>query len=148
MRTIGPAAGRPARDDAPAGTRSTRGQVITFAIVGGANTVLGIALTTLWLTVLGDSAPAGVAVVLAYAITVVVAFGLHRMVVFRAKGQPVRDFLRFVLVNSGGLILNVTLLQLAVSVLHVPAQPAAVVVMAVVATFSFLGHRLFTFRRT
>ncbi|MFF0817258.1 GtrA family protein [Rhodococcus sp. NPDC003318] len=128
--------------------RSVRRQGIAFAIVGGFNTLLGIALTAMWLTVLGDDVPSAVAVALAYCISVVVAFALHRTVVFRVRGSLFRDFVRFVVVNSGGLAANMVLLQLAVSVLHAPSRPAAVVVMGAVAVGTFVGHRYFTFRRT
>ncbi|WP_083880520.1 GtrA family protein [Nocardia araoensis] len=147
-----------APDAAPAGMDATadpgpllrlvRRQEIAFAVVGMVNTGLGMALTVLWLAILGDRAPAALAPALAYAISVFVAFVLHRTLVFRVRGRPVRDFLAFVAVNSGGLVLNMVLLQLGVSVLHLPSIPSAVGVMALVAGASFFGHRHISFRRT
>lgn len=128
--------------------RVVRRQEIAFAIVGMVNTGLGMALTVLWLAVLGNRAPAALAPALAYSISVVVAFVLHRTLVFRVRGRLVRDFLAFVAVNSGGLVLNMVLLQLGVSLLHLPSIPSAVAVMALVAGASFFGHRHISFRRT
>lgn len=116
-----------------------------FALVGGFNTALGVTLTTMWLTVLPAGAPAGVAVVLAYCISIVVAFAAHRTLVFGSAGPVWHDFARFVLVNCGALVANVALLQAAVSILDFPARPAAVVVMTFVAAASFMGHRWYTF---
>ncbi|MBF6234092.1 GtrA family protein [Nocardia farcinica] len=128
--------------------RVLRRQEIGFALIGGFNTVLGMVLTVAWLTVLPDRpwAPSA-AVALAYAIGITVAFVLHRTLVFRVRGRVLRDFLGFVAVNSGGLVLNMALLSLAVSVCGLPEKPSAVVVMGVVAVASFFGHRHISFRR-
>ncbi|NKY30099.1 GtrA family protein [Nocardia gamkensis] len=116
-------------------------------MVGACNTLLGIGLTVAWLAVLGDAWPPAVSVVLAYAVGIVVAFVLHRTLVFRVRGRLLRDFAAFVVVNSGGLLMNTVLLSLAVSVLHLPRIPSAVVVMGLVAVGSFFGHRYISFRR-
>lgn len=126
--------------------RVVKRQELAFALVGGFNTLLGMALTVAWLTVLGDGRP-GLAVVLAYAISTTVAFVLHRTLVFRVRGHVLRDFIAFCGVNSGGLLLNVVLLELAVTVAGLPAAPASVVVMGLVAVLSFFGHRYISFRR-
>lgn len=127
--------------------RAVRRQDVGFALIGGFNTVFGMALTVFWLAVLGDSWPPAVAVALAYSIGVVTAFVLHRTVVFRVQGRVIRDFLGFVAVNSGGLALNIVLLTLGVQVLHLPRIPSAIVIMAVVAIATFFGHRYISFRR-
>ncbi|WP_433679253.1 GtrA family protein [Nocardia sp. CA-119907] len=127
--------------------RIVKRQEIAFAAVGVVNTALGMGLTVMWLAILGASVPPAVAVVLAYAISIVIAFVLHRTLVFRVRGHMIRDFLRFVGVNSGGLLMNMVLLSLAVSVLHLPSKPSAVVVMGLVAIASYFGHRYISFRR-
>ncbi|WP_431958170.1 GtrA family protein [Nocardia lijiangensis] len=128
--------------------RLVRRQEVAFALIGAFNTVFGMALTVAWLTVLPDAGWAPLAAVpLAYALGITVAFVLHRTVVFRVRGHVLRDFAGFVAVNSGGLALNTALLYLAVTVLHLPAQPCAVVVMGLVAVASFFGHRHISFRR-
>ncbi|MFD8250602.1 GtrA family protein [Nocardia sp. NPDC059691] len=144
------AVGADAVGDGPAAgllVRVVRRQEVAFALVGACNTLLGIALTVVWLAVLGDAWPPAVAVVLAYAVGIVVAFVLHRTLVFRVRGRVLRDFAGFVVVNSGGLLMNTVLLSLAVSVLHLPRIPSAVVVMGLVAVVSFFGHRYISFRR-
>lgn len=127
--------------------RIVRRQEVAFAMVGVVNTGLGMALTVMWLAILGHRVPAAVAPALAYSISIFIAFVLHRYLVFRVRGHVVRDFLAFVAVNSGGLLMNMVLLQLAVSVLHLPSIPSALVVMGLVAVGSFFGHRHISFRR-
>ncbi|MEU7633651.1 GtrA family protein [Nocardia sp. NPDC049220] len=151
-----PAVSGPGRVDVPAPVtadpgpllRLVRRQEIAFAIVGVVNTGLGMVLTVMWLAVFGDRVPAAVAPAAAYALSVFVAFVLHRTLVFRVHGRLLRDFVAFVAVNSGGLLMNMVLLQLAVSVLHAPSIPSAVVVMTLVAAASFFAHRHISFRRT
>ncbi|WP_324192634.1 GtrA family protein [Nocardia transvalensis] len=127
--------------------RLIRRQEIAFAAVGAVNTLLGMALTVFWLKVLGDAWPPAMAVVLAYCVSIVFAFVAHRTLVFRVRGHVVRDFARFVIVNSGGLLLNMAGVQIAVGVLQLPETPATVGVMGLVAVASFFGHRHFSFRR-
>ncbi|WP_024803960.1 GtrA family protein [Nocardia sp. BMG51109] len=136
--------------DAPAPgllLRLIRRQEIAFAAVGGANTLLGMVMTVLWLKILPDNWPPATAVALAYCVSILFAFGAHRTLVFRVRGHVLRDFVRFVLVNSGGMLLNMAGVQLAVGVVHLPETPATVAVMGVVAVASFFGHRHFSFRR-
>ncbi|MEU7767823.1 GtrA family protein [Nocardia sp. NPDC049190] len=150
-----PAVGGPDRVDVSATVaadpgpllRMVRRQEIAFAVVGVVNTGLGMVLTVMWLAVFGDRVPPAVAPAAAYAISVFVAFILHRTLVFRVRGRLLRDFVAFFAVNSGGLLMNMVLLQLAVTVGHLPSIPSAVVVMALVAAASFFAHRHISFRR-
>lgn len=131
--------------------RLVQRQEVAYALVGGFNTVMGMALTIFWLTILEGSVSKDVAgalsVALAYSIGVVIAFVLHRTLVFRVRGHLLRDFVAFVGVNTVGMVLNMAGLQFAISVLHAPEKPAAIVVMGLVAVVSFFGHRYISFRR-
>ncbi|WP_327147425.1 GtrA family protein [Nocardia sp. NBC_01329] len=127
--------------------RLVRRQELAFAVVGAVNTAMGIGLTVGWMWVLGVSVPPSVAVAAAYTTGVGIAFVLHRRLVFRVRGRVLRDFVGFLAVNSGGLVANALLLELAVTVLGFPRAPAAVVVMGAVAVGSYFGHRYISFRR-
>lgn len=127
--------------------RIVKHQPIAYAIVGTANTVIGYVLFVLWMLVLGDDKYYQVALIGAYSISVLIAFALHRTLVFRVHGNLVRDLGAFLIVNSSGLVLNLVLGTFAVSVLHAPPLPAQAVVMLIVAGLSFFGHRYFSFRR-
>ncbi len=143
-----PAAAPPAEELRPGLLlRIIRRQEIAFAAVGAANTLLGMVTTILWLKVLPDGWPPAVAVALAYCVSIVFAFFAHRNLVFRVRGHLLGDFLRFVAVNSGGLVLNMAGVQLAVGVFEFPETPATVVVMGVVAIATYFGHRYISFRR-
>ncbi|WP_038170023.1 GtrA family protein [Tomitella biformata] len=127
--------------------RVVRHQPIAFAIVGVANTVIGYVLFVLWSWVLDDDRLYQLAVILAYSVSVLIAFVLHRTLVFRVRGHVLRDLIAFIGVNSGGLALNLVLVTVAVSTLGAPPLPAQAVVMLLVAGISFFGHRYISFRR-
>ncbi|WP_063061248.1 GtrA family protein [Nocardia sienata] len=127
--------------------RLVRRRELAFAVVGAGNTAMGIGLTVGWLWVLGTTVPPSVAVGAAYATGVGIAFALQRNLVFRVRGRVLRDFAAFVAVNSGGLVANAVLLELAVTVLGFPRAPATVGVMGTVAVGSYFGHRSISFRR-
>lgn len=127
--------------------RLVRRQELAFAVVGAVNTAMGIGLTIGWLWILGTAVPPSIAVTAAYATGVGIAFVLHRRLVFRVRGRLLRDFAGFLAVNSGGLVANALLLELAVTLLGFPRAPAAVVVMGAVAVGSYFGHRYISFRR-
>ncbi|NUS93819.1 MAG: GtrA family protein [Nocardia sp.] len=127
--------------------RLVRRQELAFAVVGVVNTAMGIGLTVGWLWLLGAAVPPSVAVAAAYATGVGIAFVLHRRLVFRVRGRILRDLAGFLAVNSGGLVANALLLELAVTVFGFPRAPAAVVVMGAVAVGSYFGHRYISFRR-
>lgn len=127
--------------------RIVKHQPIAFAIVGVANTVIGYLLFVVWMLILDNEKLYQVALIGAYSVSVLIAFVLHRTLVFRVRGQVARDLAAFVVVNSGGLALNLILATIAVSVFQAPPLPAQAVVMLIVAGVSFFGHRYFSFRR-
>ncbi|MEV0437093.1 GtrA family protein [Nocardia sp. NPDC050413] len=126
--------------------RIVKRQELAFAIVGGFNTLLGMVLVVCWLQVLGDDRPS-LSMVATYAVSTVVAFVLHRTLVFRVSGRILRDFVAFCGVNAGALVLNMVLVELGVNVFGLPAEPVSVASMGLVAVLSFFGHRYISFRR-
>jgi hypothetical protein len=89
--------------------RVVKHQPIAFAIVGVANTAIGYGLFVIWTLILDNKDLYQVAVIGAYSISVLIAFVLHRTLVFRVRGHVARDLGAFIVVNSGGLVLNLSL---------------------------------------
>ncbi len=152
MTEAGAAAGTPVvapRKNGPLGRllRVARSQQAAFAAVGCVNTLIGFLLFVAWVTLLGDRYYQ-LAVALAYSISVVIAFVLHRTLVFKVRGHLLRDFVGFVGVNSFGFFLNLALMTLAVGGFGAPPIPAQFVVTGIVAVSSYFGHRYVSFRRT
>lgn len=127
--------------------RVVRSQSVAYVVVGCVNTAIGFGLFVVWMTALGDDDLYAIAVAAAYSMSIVIAFVLHRTLVFRVRGHLVRDFVGFVGVNAGGFVLNLALMALAVSVFRFAPIPSQFVVTGIVAATSYFGHRHVSFRR-
>ena len=127
--------------------RVVKNQAFAFLLVGGFNTVLGTLWFIGWQLALGEEFGYHFAIVAGYACNVLCAFAMYRYLVFRVRGQFLRDLCRFVVVNLSAFLLNLALMTLAVSVFGFPPIPAQIAITAVSATASFFGYRDFSFRR-
>ncbi len=146
---------------APAGstpgwlTRVLRDQRVAFLAVGAFNTAFGFACFVGFDRLFSGLAPQWAAVVhntatllAAHVVSVLVAFVLHRTLVFRVTGQLWVDLARFELVNLTALGLNWVLLNLLTVWVGLPTVAAQAIVLAVIAATSFLGHKHVSFRRS
>ncbi|PFG17737.1 putative flippase GtrA [Propionicimonas paludicola] len=123
-------------------------QRVRFLIVGGANTVFSTALFIgfdLWF---GRMVYSFVPLVLAWVISLVCVFFLHRGLVFRVHGHLLRDLGRFAVVNSGTLAINIGALFVVSDLLGWPRIPWQLGITAAMVVASFIGHKYFSFKRT
>lgn len=116
-------------------------------VVGGINTLVGLASFWLLFHYFGATLHYMGALVGAYAIAIMGAFLLHRRFVFKVRGQFFVDLVRFTLVQLGALGLNALLLPLFVEGVGVPVIPAQVLSLVLVVMGSYVGHLAFSFRR-
>ena len=131
-----------------------RDQRVLFLMIGGINTVLGmivfigvdLALGRIIDVAVNPTVGSIATLAVAHVISVVIAFILHRRLVFRAHGHVWLDFIRFQGVYAVTFTVNLVLLPIsvAVGVPRIAAQAAIVTVMTVV---SYFAHRHFSFRR-
>lgn len=124
-----------------------RRRELAYLLVGGFNTLLGLACFALFNHLMGDTIGYLGALFLAYAVGIVVGFVLHRRLVFKVEGNVLVDFVRFVGVQGVGLALNAVLLPLLVEVAHLPVLPAQVLALGLVVVSTYFGHALISFRR-
>lgn len=127
--------------------RVVRDQRVTFLVVGGINTLLGLLWFVLFHVTVGQLAGYMVTLLCAHVAAVLCAFVLHRRLVFRVRGHVWLDLARFELVNLSALAINAALLPLAVEVVSLAVLPAQLVVTGVTVVLSFFAHRGFSFYR-
>lgn len=127
--------------------RHVRNQKAAFLLVGGVNTAAGVAWFVGLQLLLGDAVTYHGVLVLAYLANVLLAFVMYRRLVFRVRGHVLRDLARFVVVNSSSFVVNLTVMTVAVSGLHLPPIPSQLVITPVLAVAVFIGYRDFSFRR-
>lgn len=138
---------RPATAALGRALRWLRRREVAFLIVGGINTAVGLGAFALFEWWLGDVVPYLAALVLAYAVGIAVAFVLHRRFVFRVRGNVLVDLVRFTGVQAGAFFLNAVILTVLVEVAGMQTVVAQVPSLAIVATASYFGHLLVSFRR-
>jgi putative flippase GtrA len=135
--------------------RLVRDQRVAFLVVGGINTVVGLAIfVACSVTVghvvdhrFGKVAGTVVTVVIAHVLAVLFAFVMHRRFVFRVRGLVLRDLARFWSVYLTGAGINIVALAALVE-LGLGRIPAQVIIVAFNTLLSYFGHRHFSFRRS
>lgn len=134
--------------------RLIRDQRIAFLVVGAVNTGIGYLLFVGFdLTVgravlpsIGASAAAVVTLLCAHVVATLIAFVLHRNLVFRVRGHVLRDFVRFQAVYVVTFSINIVVLPLLV-LAGLPALLAQLLITVVTVAVSWFGHKYFSFRR-
>jgi putative flippase GtrA len=135
--------------DRPAALRTLTGdQRVRFLVVGGLNTGFSLVLFVVFELWFGTKVYSFVPLCLAWLISLVCVFFLHRRVVFRVRGHVFRDLARFAAVNAGTLAINVGVLFVVSDLLGWPRIPWQVGITAATVVVSYLGHTYFSFHRT
>lgn len=116
-----------------------------FLAVGAYNTLFGYVAFALLYAWLGNELHYLVVAVIAHFIAVINAFFAHRMLVFRAHGALLRDFLRFNVSTLGNLAAGLVLMALLVSLVGWHPLLAQALVIAVSVVASYFIHKLYTF---
>lgn len=121
---------------------------IAFLLVGGFNTAFAFALFVGFHLLLGNGWFRNeLALLCTNVVSILVAFVLHRHLVFRVRGHLWLDLARFVTVNLGMIGANFVLLPLFVHVIGMDAVLSQLIITLLTVTASYLGHSLFSFRR-
>lgn len=138
----------PEQTSEPAGPllRLIKDRRVAFLAVGGVNTLVGTVLFVYFHTVFGNDGYL-LTLLCSHIISVIIAFVLYRYLVFRVRGHLLRDAWRFESVYLTGLALNAVLLTIGVSWLHLNAVLVQIIVTALIALGSYLGHGRFSFHR-
>jgi putative flippase GtrA len=123
------------------------GERIRFVLVGAWNTLAGYAIFVALHEAFADDVGYLGVLLLAHVLSVLVAFAGYRYVVFKVRGNVLRDLMRFWSVYALVLALNVVVLPLLVEVGGLPAVPAQGLFVFVSALASYVGHKKFSFAR-
>jgi putative flippase GtrA len=115
--------------------------------VGAINTAFGYGVFAALDLTLGDTVPYLALLLVAHVVSVLEAFVLHKLLVFRVPGHWFRDLARFWSVYLVALGVNLVTLPLLVELVGLPVLLAQAIVLATMTGATFLAHRHFTFRR-
>ncbi len=137
-----------------------RGEALRFVLVGGGNTLFGLADTMFftWLFVHLNPAHAALMTSLATLVSTVtnitVSFVTYKLLVFRSKGNGWHEYARSFVVYGPSLLLStVAVAPLAAGLGRWLSQPifapyvAQAIIVAIAIVPQFLGHKKFTFKQ-
>lgn len=120
---------------------------IRYLMVGGFNTAFGYAVFVAVQLLAGSVIGYLGSLYTAHVLASIVAYVLHRKVVFRVTGNVLIDFLRFQSVYVVSLVANTALLPLLVEVFGWNVYIAQALIVFVTVVVTFVGHKYFSFRR-
>ncbi len=137
-----------------------RGEALRFVLVGGGNTLFGLADTFFltWLFVHLNPAHAALmtsaATLVSTLTNITVSFLTYKLFVFRSKGNARQEYLRSFAVYGPSLLLStIAAGPLAAGLARLLPQPrlapyaAQAVIVGVAIVPQFLGHKKFTFKQ-
>jgi putative flippase GtrA len=121
-------------------------QNLRFLAAGAYNTAFGYATFVVLYMLLNPRVNYLIVGVLAYVVSVVSAFAVHRWLVFRATDSIAASFLRFNLSQSAVLGFGMVALYLFVQIGHLNPLMAQALVVGLSVIIAFVLHSRFSFR--
>lgn len=122
------------------------GEKVRYLVVGAWNTLFGYLAYAALYALLGHRLNYMLVLVPAYVVSITNAYLCYKFLVFRTKGNYMREYFRFYLVYGTAFALNLVLLPFFVQVVGLSPIPAQIPVVALTVVLSYIGHKYFTFR--
>ena len=116
-----------------------------FLAVGAYNTLFGDAAFAVLYTWLHEAMHYLAIAVIGQVIAVISAFFAHRILVFRARGNLLADFVRFNITTLGAAFIGLAGLAVLVDLGGVHPLLAQGIVLAVTVVITYVAHKLYTF---
>ena len=124
-----------------------RMQFLVYLVVGGWNTVFGIGFYWLLFHLFGSRCHYLVLAVVSNVVAITNAFVCYKLLVFRTRGNWLREYLKCWVVYGGGALLTMALMWVFVDFAGISPVWANVVGTALVTVASYFGHKYFSFGR-
>ena len=121
-------------------------QKLRYLAVGGVNTVLGYAIVVVAYQLLASSLHIVVIGIIANIVTISFSFMTYKTLVFRTRGQWLKEYFKAYVVYGSVAIFGIFLLWLFVNELGFSIWVAQGLVILLTVTASYIGHARFTFR--
>lgn len=106
---------------------------------------LGVYAVEMWLLARLTSWPTWINATISYVPCLVLNYLLHRTFTFRSTREHGQAGPRYLVIQLGGLVINTSVLWLGVERLGWPYLPSQVASVLMLATWSYLGQKLWTF---
>jgi putative flippase GtrA len=120
---------------------------VKYLLVGAWNTVFGyLAFVALYMVGVRLGLHYMYALVASQVIGITNAYICYKLLVFRTRGNVMREYLRFYVVYGLAFLINVVLMVVFVDELGVNPLIAQGLIAAIVVVISYLGHSKYSFR--
>ena len=127
-------------------SRAYAHQPFRFLVVGAWNTGFGYATFVVLYYLLSPYIHYLAIQVLSTVINITTAYLFYKFIVFRTRGNYVREYLRFYVVYAMPIVLGFTFFPFAIEVLKMNAYLAQALTTFVIAIISYFGHKHVSFR--
>ena len=124
---------------------NTCGYGIRYISVGAWNTVFGLCIYTLLMFILGDEHYLLLGII-SHTAAVTNAFCGYKFIVFKSKGNWLKEYFKCHIVYSGGLLTGMILMFAAVTIFGFDAIISNLVLTPLLWILNFLGHKFFSFK--
>lgn len=122
-------------------------QKFLFIIVGMCNTIFGYSVFALLIYFFSSRISYQLILVLSYPIAITNAYILHKLFVFKTKGNILKEYLRFSVTYFVVFVINFFVLPLLVEFLYFNIYVAQGLILIVNVIFSFVMHKNYTFKK-
>ncbi len=122
-------------------------RVFRYLLTGAWNTLFGVAFYALLVSFPWGRSHYLLMTIPANIASISNAFLCYKLFVFKTKGGWLREYLRCYVVYGGGILIGFILIYLLVEALKMHPAIAQCVCVAFTTACSYLGHKLFSFRR-
>ncbi|MEI6212273.1 MAG: GtrA family protein [bacterium] len=118
---------------------------LRYLLVGGWNTLFGVGVYALAYHLLHDRVHYLVLLIPCNILAITNAYVCYKLVVFRTRGNWLREYLRFYLVYGAALLMGIGGMVLLVQLLHMHPVWANILTTALTIVCSFFGHKRISF---
>lgn len=121
------------------------GQKLRYLIVGGWNTLFGYGCFVVLQALLGHRVNYLFVLALSYVISITNSYLGYKFIVFRTKGNYLREYLRTYLVYSVTFLVNAAVLAALVEWVHLSPIIGQAIATTVTVVMGYVAHHNFTF---
>ena len=118
---------------------------INYLLVGGWNTLFGYLLYAGLFYIFHRNLNYIILLLISYFISILNNYLCYKFLVFKTRGNYIKEYCRFLVVYGASFLLNVALLPLFVEVFKIHPLVTQAIVTVFIVIISYFGHKKFSF---
>lgn len=118
---------------------------IRYIIAGGWNTLIGYLVFAILYYFLSHKIHYLIILVFSYIVSITNAYVSYKYLVFKTKGNYLREYLRFYLVYGTSFLVNIALMTVIVELIHINPVIAQGIILFFTTMIAYVGHKRYSF---